>query len=84
MKFPDMKKPLLHYDLSDVLAVVNLLIVYAFAGILVSVVLHLAVPTDDSDKSRFVRSGMQVLTDHKTGVEYLKTPEGFLVRRDGK
>lgn len=36
---------------------------------------------DDSDASPWERSGMQVMTDHKTGVQYLSDGHGGLIRR---
>lgn len=42
-----------------------------------------AVGMDDTDRSRWDRSGLEVLTDAKTGVEYLSDGHGGLVRREG-
>lgn len=39
-------------------------------------------PKDDSDPPDG-RSGVEVITDHKTGLQYLKAPGGGLVRRIG-
>jgi hypothetical protein len=39
------------------------------------------ISTDDSDVSRFDRSGLKVRTDAKTGCEYLETHEGSLFPR---
>ena len=36
---------------------------------------------DDSDKSRWSRSGLTVYTDAKTGIEYLSDGKGGLVMR---
>ena len=32
----------------------------------------LITPTDDTDKSRWNRSGLSLYTDHKTGLQYIK------------
>lgn len=39
---------------------------------------------DDSDVSAWNRSGMQVLTDHRTGVQYLYKSGSLIVRRDAE
>lgn len=38
-------------------------------------------PTDDSDKSAEIRSGMKVHTDYKTGLQYLSDGRGGLMPR---
>lgn len=37
--------------------------------------------TDDTDKDGFNRSGLRLLRDHGTGIEYLSDGKGGLVRR---
>jgi hypothetical protein len=39
------------------------------------------VGTDDCDLDAWHRCGVKVITDHKTGVQYLMAPNGGLVRR---
>lgn len=39
---------------------------------------------DDSDKSAWNRSNMKVLTDHKTGVQYLSDSRGGMVKRESR
>lgn len=42
----------------------------------------LAWDTDDSDKDGWHRSGLQIHTDAKTGIQYLSDGHGGLVRRE--
>lgn len=44
----------------------------------------LGVGVDDSDASKWERSGMKILTDHKTGIQYLSDGKGGMVRRETK
>jgi len=37
--------------------------------------------TDDSDDGGWNRSGMSIHTDHKTGIQYLSTKNGGMIRR---
>ena len=39
---------------------------------------------DDSDEGRFKRSGMRILTDHKTGQEYLSKGNSLIERRSNE
>jgi hypothetical protein len=39
------------------------------------------VGTDDCDLDAWHRCGVKVITDHKTGVQYLMAPDGGLVQR---
>ena len=41
------------------------------------VILNFARSTDDTDKSRFNRSGMSLYTDHGTGCQYISTQNGM-------
>jgi hypothetical protein len=36
---------------------------------------------DDSDKNGHNRSGLKILTDHKTGIQYLSDGKGGLIQR---
>lgn len=47
----------------------------------VSFLLQAIMPTDDCDRGRFDRCGMSVLTDNKTGVQYLVTSDGGIIER---
>lgn len=40
--------------------------------------------TDNTDKNKYERSGMILYKDHGTGIEYLGTPNGGLVRRENE
>lgn len=55
----------------------------ALVGWFVRVVFTFTVKTNDSDYSRWQRSGLEVHRDAKTGVEYLSTPGGGLIKREG-
>lgn len=46
-----------------------------------SVALFLFTPKDDCDKSYFDRCGMKVVTDSKTGKQYLLSPHGGIIER---
>ena len=46
-----------------------------------AIVLFLLTPSDDCDKSRWNRCGLEVKTDNKTGVQYLVTPGGGIIQR---
>ena len=39
-------------------------------------------PADDCDKSVWERCGVKIVTDHKTGVQYLVTPDGGIILRE--
>jgi len=45
---------------------------------------QLSIGTDDSDKDGWNRSELRVHLDSKTGIEYLSTKEGGLIRRESK
>ena len=38
---------------------------------------------DDSDLDKDTRSGVSIVTDYKTGLQYLATPNGGIVQRIG-
>jgi hypothetical protein len=63
---------------------------YAMIFLVVSLVVSLARSyfgwgADDSDRSRWERSGLAVKTDHKTGVQYLSDGKGgMMVRTDAE
>ena len=50
-------------------------------GIALSYILMAVTPTDDSDKGRFDRSGVKIVTDAKTNKQYLVTPSGGIIER---
>jgi len=39
---------------------------------------------DDSDKDGWTRSGLEVHTDYKTGIQYLVSPNGGIIQRGEK
>lgn len=43
-----------------------------FWSFIFALVAQLFMPLDDSDKSRFNRSGLTIYEDHRTGVQYVK------------
>lgn len=45
------------------------------------IILTIAMPTDDSDFGKWDRSGVKIVTDAKTGQQYLVTPEGGIIER---
>lgn len=57
-----------------------------FAGVFMVNVARWAfwIGVDDTDASRWHRSGLRVLTDAKTGIQYLSDGKGGLVRRADK
>lgn len=61
-----------------VLDVVGFLIII---GIAIQLLWHAIAPIDDSDFSRWNRSGVKIVTDAKSGQQYLVTPEGGIVER---
>jgi len=50
------------------------------AVVLISLAVSIA--PDDCDSSFWHRCGMNVLTDHKTGVQYLESKHGLVKRED--
>ena len=61
-----------------VVIVAGMVIAYLIAG------LGWFQPTDDCDRSTWDRCGMRVLTDAKTGHQYLETPSGGLIARQSR
>jgi hypothetical protein len=55
--------------------------VYFLIGLALSLAWNLVQEVDDSDQSRWHRSGLKVHTDAKTGVQYLSDGKGGLIRR---
>lgn len=53
-----------------------------FIMFFVSIVMNLIMPTDDCDRGKFDRCGMRILTDAKTGQEYLVTSKGGIIKRE--
>ena len=41
----------------------------------------LLTPVDDCDRSRWDRCGLKVVTDNKTGIEYLVSSGGGIIKR---
>ena len=64
-----------------VLKVAGWLVVVCF--LLSWLLLALGSGMDDTDSSRWNRSGVSVVTDHKTGLQYLRTPGGGITPRLG-
>ena len=50
------------------------------------IAIHIVTPTTDSDKSKFLRSGFEIKTDYKTGLQYISDGGCLMPRldRDGK
>lgn len=82
---PDCNKLILHYTFNDLAkAVWYCCVCYIlWTAVLTFGQDYLAIGLDDSDKDAWHRSGVSVVTDYKTGQQYLKTPEGFLTPRLG-
>ncbi|WP_331300330.1 hypothetical protein [Methylobacterium oryzae] len=75
----DVRRAGFHFALGILDAVCVVLVI----GIVLSFLLSALMPPDDCDRGRFDRCGMKVLTDAKTGQEYLVTPEGGIIERKG-
>lgn len=50
-------------------------------GFILCIFLSIIKPIDDCDRSKFDRCEMRILTDNKTGIEYLVTQSGDIIRR---
>lgn len=50
-------------------------------SVVVSLLMQAIMPTDDCDRGRFDRCGLRVLTDEKTGTQYLVTSKGGIIER---
>lgn len=62
--------------------VLDIICTWIVVGILLSLAWSFFIqPVDDSDVSRYDRSGLKILTDNKTGQQYLTTSKGGLVVR---
>jgi hypothetical protein len=59
----------------------ELLRITCYAVLTWSVLNSWDIGTDDSDVDGWHRSGMSVLTDHKTGLQYLSDGHGGMIRR---
>ncbi len=46
--------------------------------------IYFLTPVDDCDKSRWERCNMKILTDYKTGKQYLTTANGGIIERGAK
>lgn len=63
----------------------DVVIFILFILALSSAIINMLFPADDSDFGKFNRSGVDVITDAKTGKQYLVTPKGGIVaRQDGE
>ena len=60
----------------------DVFVIIMIVGFVVSYALQAVMPTDDCDAGKFDRCGMSVLTDAKTGQEYLVTSKGGIIKRD--
>jgi hypothetical protein len=47
-----------------------------------TVATYLFTSGDDCDKSRWNRCGLEVVTDNKTGIQYLVTSHGGIIKRN--
>ena len=58
---------------------VDVVFFFAMANFVMSLVLlFIPTPLDSTDKDAMHRSGVALITDYGTGVQYLKTPEGYI------
>lgn len=63
---------------------INVVFFFAMANFVMSLVLSfIPYNLDSSDKDASHRSGVSIVTDYGTGVQYLKTPEGYITPRLG-
>lgn len=60
--------------MSSIYAIVTLIII--------GIAVYMALPIDDTDKSRWNRSGMSLHTDNKTGLQYLGKYNALTPRLD--
>lgn len=79
--FNFIEKPIISYTIQD-LAWCFILYgsVFALISYIMSGLFH---PIDPTDKDAWHRSGVSIVVDHGTGMQYLKTPEGYLTPRLG-
>lgn len=63
------------------LGFLDIAVLCVFVLFVVSLILQAIMPTDDCDRGRFDRCGLRVLTDAKTGVQYLVTNDGGIIER---
>ena len=52
--------------------------------IVFSAIVNLVFDHDDCDKSWWKKCGLKVVTDAKTGIEYLLSPDGGIIERNKK
>jgi len=64
------------------LGFLDIAVLCVFILFCVSLLLQAITPTDDCDRGRFDRCGMRVLTDEKTGTQYLETSKGGIIERN--
>ena len=79
---------LFNWDLPDrvkgrrmALGFLDVISAFIIIGFLMLYLLMAVMPTDDSDKGRFDRSGVKIVTDAKTNKQYLVTPSGGIIER---
>lgn len=60
---------------------VGLFVLLIISSVAFSLISMAITPTDDTDLSRWTRSGVKIVTDYGTGKEYLVTPEGGITER---
>ena len=63
-------------------AILNRLVLYfIIVGVLALFYCAFGIGMDDSDLNGWKRSGMRIYTDYKSGIEYLATSQGGLIKR---
>lgn len=60
---------------------INIFIILVIVSFPIKYFNEWAFPTDSTDVDKFHRSGFVVMTDNKTGIEYLVTKDGAIIRR---
>ena len=74
-------KRLADFTLNDLLNAALFFALVNFVGVLI--LSFIPAKLDDTDKDYSHRSGVAIVTDYGTGVQYLKTPEGYITPRLG-
>ncbi len=64
--------------------VFDMILVFLFMAFIVLYTIQYFEPIDDCDRAWNDRCGMRVLTDNKTGQEYLVTRQGGIIERKTK
>lgn len=80
---PDFDKPIVFYSLEDLRKAIFFGgLLFIICQMMVNVISHYLLPRDNNfDGDTWYKSGVTVIIDHKTGIEYLKTETGFLMPR---